>query len=83
MRTATKNLIKLHNVHIKAVDAAYIEPIEMLFLLSLTLLWFFLLLMFNIMTLLLKYYLPSRDEDNLEHQGRNLLRTRVRHLAVE
>jgi len=40
MRTDTKNLIKLHNVHIKAVDAAYIEPIEMLFLLSL-MLWFF------------------------------------------
>jgi len=35
------------------------------------------------MTLLLKYCLPSTDEENLEHQGRNLWRTRVRHLAVK
>jgi hypothetical protein len=77
MRTDTKNLIKLHNVHPKAVDATYIEPIDMLFLLSLMLLWLFLFLLFNIMMLLLKYYLPLRDEENLEHQGRNLWRTHV------
>jgi hypothetical protein len=65
------------------VDAAYIEPIEMLFLLSLMLLRLFLLLLFNIMTLLLKYYLPLRDEENFKHQGRNLWRTRAWHLAVE
>ena len=75
MRTETKNLIKLHHLHIKSVDAAYIEPIEML--LMLLLLFMFMLLLLNIMTLLLKYYLSLRDEANLEHQGRNLCRTGV------
>jgi hypothetical protein len=37
----------------------------------------FMLLLLNIMMLLLKYYLSLRDEANLDHQGRNLWRTRV------
>jgi len=76
MRTDTKNLIKLYNIHIKAADAGYIEPIEILLLLLLLMMMFMLLLL-NIMMLLLKYYLSLRDEANLEHQGRNLWRTHI------
>jgi len=75
----TKNLIKLHNVHTKAADAGYIEPIEMLLLLLLLLLMLllFMLLLLIIMILLLKYYLSLRDEANLEHQGCNFWHTRI------
>lgn len=68
MRTDTKNLIKLHNLHIKAAEAGYIEPIEILLLLLLLLMLLFMLLLLNVMMLLLKYYFSLRDEENLEHQ---------------